>query len=232
LIERNKIAQNVSNSKLTHGIYFNGTAIAIINNIIYGNPCYGIQVNGTVSYDSAKHAGPEFAESSNWVIANNTLAYNGCSAVVLWRSTPSLRAENNIFYENANTKSSADTQGIHFISTTGSGIIIRNNLAYASGSGGTRFLGTGTTNYTQSGNIVNTLKPAFVNAPATLPSSPNFALPSGSSAIDKGLVISSAKIAYNGTTRPKGSTYDVGAYEYNGSTSQLVLAAPTTAQAQ
>ena len=232
LIERNKIDNNGSSSTYGHGIYMNGTAIKIINNLIYNNRCYGIQVNGTVSYSSSSHAGPEFANSSNWVISNNTIAYNGCSGVVLWRYTPGLRAENNIFYENANSHSSPSVQGINFVSTTGTGIVFRNNLSYASGSGATKFLGTGTTNYTQSGNIVNTLKPAFVNAPATLPSSPNFALPSGSAAIDKGLVISSAKLAYNGTSRPKGSTYDVGAYEYNGSTSQLVLAAPTSAQAQ
>ncbi len=232
LIERNKINHNGSSS-FDHGIYMNGTAIKVINNLIYGNKCYGIQLNGSVSYSSASHAGPEFAKSSNWVVSNNTIAYNGCAGVVSWRSTPSLRAENNIFYENANSMSSSSTQGIHFISSTGTGMVFRNNLAYASGSGAKNFLGTAAkqgTHYTQSGNIVNTLKPAFVNAPATLPSSPNFALPSGSSAIDKGLVISSAKIAYNGTSRPKGSTYDVGAYEYNGSTSQLVLAAPTSAQ--
>lgn len=234
LIERNKIYSNGSSSTYDHGIYMNGTAIKIINNLIYGNKCYGVQLNGTVSYSSASHAGPEFAKSSNWVITNNTIAYNGCAGVVSWGSTPNLRAENNIFYENANAKPSGTSQGINFISATGTGMVFRNNLSYASGSGARNFLGTAAkqgTHYTQSGNIVNTLKPGFVNAPATLPSSPNFALPSGSSAIDKGLVLSSAKVAFNGTSRPKGSTYDVGAYEYNGSTSQLLLAAPTSAQA-
>lgn len=233
LIERNKINHNGSVAAYDHGIYLNGTGITIINNLIYDNRCFGIQVNGSASYSSSSHAGPEFAYSSNWVISNNTIAYNRCPGVVLWGSTPGLRAENNIFYENSvNGASSSSTQGISFVSTTGSGILIRNNLAYASGSGGMKFLSSGTTNYTQSGNIVNTLKPAFVNAPATLPSSPNFALSSGSSAIDKGLVIGLTKIAFNGTTRPKGSTYDVGAYEHNGITSQLVLAPPTAAQAQ
>lgn len=235
LIERNKINHNGSSSTYDHGIYLNGTAISVINNLIYGNKCYGVQVNGTVSYNSSSHAGPEFAKSSNWIISNNTSAYNGCAGVVAWGSTQNLRAENNIFYENANTKASTSTQGINFVSATGTGMVLRNNLSYASGSGAMKFLGTGAkegVNYTQSGNIVNTIKPAFVNAPATLPSSPNFALPSGSAAIDKGLVISSAKVAYNGTSRPKGNSYDVGAYEYNGNTSQLVLAPPTSAQAQ
>ncbi len=239
LFDRNRINNSGSATTPNHGLYMNGTAITITNNLIYNNYNYGIQLNGSSSslYNSAVHAGSEFALSANWVIANNTFAYSrNASAMVVWGSTcKNARIENNIFYENAVTASTTATQGVNFIGTSCTGISIRNNLAYASGSGGTKFLGTGAkqgTHYTQSGNIVNTLKPSFVNAPATLPSSPNFALPSGSSAIDKGLVISTAKIAYNGTSRPKGSTYDVGAYEYNGSTSQLLLAAPTSAQAQ
>jgi hypothetical protein len=216
----------------------NGTAITITNSLLYNNYNYGIQLNGASSslYNSAVHAGSEFALSANWVIANNTIAYSrNAAGIVVWGSTcKNARIENNIFYENAVTASTVNPQGVNFVGTTCTGISIRNNLAYASGSGGTKFLGTGAkegTHYTQSGNIVNTSIPGFVNAPATLPSSPNFALASGAKAIDKGLILSIAKIAYNGTTRPKGTTHDAGAYEYNGSTSQLLLAAPTSAQA-
>lgn len=235
LIDRNKINQNGKTEKYDHGIYLNGTAITITNNLIYGNLCYGIQVNGSHTYNSSTHPGPEYIYSSNWVIANNTIAYQGCAGIVLWSSTPNLQAENNIFYENGVKNSSLTAQGINFIGTQAKGITIRNNIAYASGSGATKFLGTGAkegTNYTQSGNIVNTVQPRFVNAPATLPSSPNFSLALGSPAIDKGLALSlaSTKISYPGTTRPKGSTYDVGAYEYNGSATQSALAAPISAQ--
>ena len=235
LIDRNKINNNGTSTTYDHGIYLAGTANTVTNNLIYGNRCYGIQVNGTLSYNSGYHPGPEYARSSNWVIANNTIAYNHCAGIVLWGSTPNLRAENNIFYENANSKGATTTQGINFISATGTGIIIRNNLSFASGSGAMKFMGSGAkegTNYTQSGNIVNTVSPKFVNAPATLPSSPNFSLASGSTAIDKGVSLSltSTKISYPGTTRPKGTTYDIGAYEYNGSTTQSLLAAPTSAQ--
>ena len=242
LIDRNKITHNgpfATNPSGTfaHGMYVGGTAWTVINNLIYDNLGYGIQMNATGSYDPTRYAGPEYAASANWVVLNNTFAYSANrSGMVIWGSTcNNARIENNIFYENAVKMSSATTQGISFQSVSCKGITIRNNLSYASGSGGARFLSSGATegtHYTQSGNIVNTLKPAFANAPATLPSSPNFALPSGSPAIDKGLVISTARIAFNGTTRPKGSSYDVGAYEYSGSTSQLVLAAPTSAQAQ
>ncbi|MGQ0556349.1 MAG: right-handed parallel beta-helix repeat-containing protein [Nitrospiraceae bacterium] len=236
LIDRNRINNNGSSNGYDHGIYMAGTSITVTNNLIYGNRCYGIQVNGALAYNSSYHPGPEYALSANWVITNNTIAYNRCSGVVLWRNTPGVRAENNIFYENATTSTSATTaQGINFISVTGTGMVFRNNLAYATGSGGTKFLGTAAkegTHYTQSGNIVNTVNPKFVNAPASIPSSPNFSLASGSPAIDKGLSLSLAptKISYPGTTRPKGTTHDVGAYEYSGSTTQSLLTAPTSAQ--
>jgi hypothetical protein len=212
-----------------------GTAITITNNLFYDNLGYNIQLNGTTSYTPSLHAGPEFVASANWIIANNTFAYsrNG-SAVVVWGWTcNNARIENNIFYENAVTKNTSP-QGINFVSTTCKGISIRNNLAYATGSGGTLFLGAGAKEgiqYTQSGNIVNTSKPAFVNAPATLIASPNFGLNSTSGAINKGLS-TIAKVAYNAVTRPQGASYDIGAYEYytGGSTAQLLIA-PASARA-
>lgn len=235
VLDRNKINSNGSPTVGAHGIYTNGSYYTVTNNLVYANQHYGVQLNGSSSstYNSSVHPGPEYAHSYNWTIANNTFAYErAASGMVVWGSTcNNARIENNIFYENGIASSSAGTQGINFISTTCKGIVIRNNLAYASGSGATKFLGSGATkgvHYTESGNIANTLKPNFVNAPATLPSSPNFALTSGSPAIDKGLSLSTTKISYPGTTRPKLSAYDMGAYEYAGSST--TLAAPTSLQ--
>jgi hypothetical protein len=214
-----------------HGLYMNGTAITVTNNLFYDNLASGIQLNGGSKsvYKPTAHARPEFAASANWVIANNTFAYQAnAPGIIVWGSTcNNARIENNIFYENRVKGTSA--QGIYFSATTCTGITIKNNLAFASGSGGQAFISSGGS-YTQSGNIVNTLNPKFVNAPATLPASPNFALTSGSPAIDKGLILastSSTKISYPGTTRPKGTTNDIGAYEYNGSSSST-LTAPTS----
>jgi hypothetical protein len=234
LIDRNKINHNghfttCSTCTTDHGIYTNGSAFTITNNVIYDNLGYGIQVNGSSSssYNSNKHAAPEFAGAKNWIISNNTFAYQkNRSGIILWGSLcTNTRIENNIFYENGVNSPSYYVQGIA-LSQAGSGHTIRNNLAYASGAGATVFLGSGS--YTQSGNIVNTLQPKFANAPATLPSSPNFSLASGSPAIDKGLTISTTKISYPGISRPKLSTYDIGAYEYAGSST--TLAAPTSLQ--
>ncbi len=115
-------------------------------------------------------------------------------------------------------------------------VAIRNNLAYATGSGGRTFLLTGGavegSNYTQSGNIVNSADPAFVNAPATLPGSPNFALTSRSPAIDKGVLLDATKIAFDGMPRPQGRAYDIGAYEYATDGDTQEPRAPTELRAQ
>ncbi len=239
LIDRNKINHNGDFSRCAstssvcnqhHGIYINGTAITVTNNLFYDNLGTGVQLNGTVNYNSSTHSGSDFALSRSWVIANNTIAYqaNGAGIVVWGANCDNARIENNILYENGVKLASYHVNGIVFTGATSStGIVIRNNLAYASGSGGTKFLGAGGS-YTQSGNIVNTLNPKFVNAPATLPSSPNFSLASGSPAVDKGLTLSATQVSYPGTTRPKLSAYDMGAYEYYSGSS--TLAAPSSLQ--
>ncbi len=233
VIDRNKVNRNGSPTTGGHGIYVNGSYFTVTNNLIYDNQKYGIQLNGSDSslYKSTQHPGPEYAHSYNWTISNNTFAYQRtASGIVVWGSTcNNARIENNIFHENGVTAVSV-AQAINFISAGCKGIVIRNNLAYASGSGATKFITGGTegVHYTQSGNIVNTLNPKFVNAPAILPSSPNFALTSGSPAINKGLSISATKTSYAGTVRPQLSYYDMGAYEYYGSST--ALAAPTSLQ--
>ena len=232
-IDRNRINSNGTPTTGSHGIYANGSYYTVTNNIIYDNQKFGIQLNGssTSVYNPSIHAGPEYANSYNWTIANNTFAYQRTeSGIVIWGSTcNNARIENNIFYENAVSGPSGRVQGINFISSC-RGIQVRSNLAYASGSGGRVFLAGATegVHYTASGNIVNTVNPRFVNAPATLPSSPNFSLRSESQAVDRGLSLSSNRTSYSGTARPQGSTHDIGAYEYSGSSQ---LAAPTSLQA-
>jgi hypothetical protein len=66
----------------------------------------------------------------------------------------------------------------------------------------------------RSGNIVNVSDPAFVNAPAELPASPNFSLTAQSPAIDKGLPLAETRTAFDGTLRPQGCAYDIGAYKF------------------
>ena len=164
-----------------HGIYMNGSSITVRHNVIYDNLGYGIQLNGssTSIYNPANHAGPEFAESVNWIISDNTLAYNKYrSGLAVWGSTAdNLRVENNIFYENSQSSSSAS--GVDWVSATGSsGVLLRNNHFYASGSGGTAAQSAGApADLVSTGNVVNVSAPAFVNGGSnSLPASPDFRL--------------------------------------------------------
>ncbi len=224
-----------------YGLYANGSRFTIVNNLFYDSAGYHIQHNGSGSsvYDPAKYPAPEFAESVDWVVANNVFAYaHNKPAYVIWGNrTHGLRIENNIFYENCVTCPISDAQGIIFQSSGSvSRVTIRNNFSYATGSGGRTFLlaagAVEHVNYTQSGNIVNTADPAFVNAPATLPDSPNFALTSRSPVIDKGLPLDETRIAFDGTPRPQGRAYDIGAYEYKTASDSQSPKAPMALRAQ
>lgn len=223
LIDRNRIysnARTVTTAPYGHGLYLNGTGITITNNLIYNNMAYGLQMRAIVLYDSKVHPSPDYALSKNWIVANNTFAYQTKGAgMVVWGSTCSgAQIVDNIFYENGSTNPSTSAQGINFISTTCTGISIKNNLSYASGAGALGFLGSGAKSglhYTKSGNIEK-VNPMFASAPATLPSSPNFGLTAKSPAINKGvnLTAASTKMSYNSLARPRGVYYDIGAYEY------------------
>lgn len=219
-----------------HGIYAEGTRLTITNNIVYDSHKMGLVHDGQRGgphFDTANYASQEFADSHNWIVANNVFAYQRTnSGVVVWGSNcNNSRYENNIFYENAVSTSTNFPQGINFTSLGCTGLKIRNNLAYASGTGGRDFLNyagaTEGVHYTQSGNMVNTDNPQFLNAPATLPESPNFKLHERSQAIDKGLPLAATRIALGGTTRPQGRAYDIGAYEYSAGGDSQSPAVPT-----
>ena len=230
-IDRNRINQNgwfagcegsfPKACNLHHGIYAHGTYYTITNNLIYGNLSFGITHNGssTSAYTPTVHAGPEFATAENWLIANNTFAYNAYrGGIVVWGpQCTNARIENNIFYENSVNVPSAP-QGIEFVSSSSvTGVKIRNNIAYATSPGSTVFITPGMTkwvHYTESGNSVNASNPRFVHASATLPDWPNFSLTEGSPAIDKGLDITTIREDFDGTPRPQGRAPDIGAYEY------------------
>jgi hypothetical protein len=246
LIDRNKINHNGDFARCAieawtcnqdHGIYAHGSSYTITNNLIYDNLGYGIQQNGspTSFYSSSKHPSTSFAGAANWVVAHNTLAYQANrSGMVVWGSQcTNSKVYNNIFYENA-VNSGSLPQGVAFTSATCSGVEIRNNYAYASasGSGGTSFLGNGAPDgMVQSGNIVNTSSPAFVNAGLTVPVSPNFTLTTRSPAIDVGLPIASIRTAFDGTPRPQGRAADIGAYEYTAGADVQSPSAPKSLRA-
>ncbi len=222
LIDRNIISSN-GLTKLTHGIYGSGPNYTITNNLLYNSYGYGIQQAGTGSFDPELAPDRSFTGATNWIIANNTFAYNGFAAIIIWGSmSHNAQIINNIFYENARLTPVGTVQGILlYASSAPKGVIIKNNLSFASGSGGTTFFldsfgkAVSGVNYTLLSNRFG--NPLFVNAPANLPASPNFALTSKSPAIDKGLNLTSifsTRTSLNGLSRPRGTYYDIGAYEY------------------
>ncbi len=182
-------AAGTANCNQDHGMYMHGDSYIIRHNLIYDNIGAGIQQNGspTSSYTTTRHPSVEFSGARNWVIADNTFAYQAYVAgVVIWNAlTSNTRVENNIFYENRVIGTSA--QGMFFTGVAGTNITLKNNHCYASGSGGTACIG-GTVvdgsqqsvegvNYTQSGNVSNVSAPAFVNGGSnSLPASPDFRL--------------------------------------------------------
>jgi parallel beta helix pectate lyase-like protein/purple acid phosphatase-like protein len=173
-----------------HGIYTHAATVTIINNTFYNmNAGWSIQLA-----DGA----------SNMLIANNTFAFpntgDGESGQIMWwGGNTNVTVRNNIFY-NPNT--SAMTQ----YAATISGCVFDHNLVYpASSVMDSSFPCSVTSNVLGSGN------PQFVNAST---SSPNFNTQSSGAGVDAGVTLSQVPNDCMGTTRPQGSSTDMGAYEY------------------
>lgn len=230
LIDRNVINRNGTftgcvKCNLEHGIYGTGPNWVITNNQIYDNLANGIVVAGyprCVRSDCPyikKYTDDSYGGASGWVIANNTIAYNNYrGAIVLWQPlTTKSKIINNIFFENSQ-KYPGDPNGVSFFSSPGGGHEIRNNICYATAPGSTTCIGAnGKGLYTLS-NLI-TANPNFVSAGSLLSGIPNFKLKAGSPAISKGLTVSASKVDFLGL--PRGSVYDIGAFEFLTGTSAL-----------
>lgn len=169
-----------------HGIYAHGTYYTITNNVFYYHQGFGVQQNGSSSSDYSASLNPsvEFAGAQNWVVSDNTFAYSRTrGGMVVWGGNcDDARIENNIFYEN-NIERPANPQGIEFSGASGAtGVLIRNNHFFGSGSGGTAAIGgIQPGDLVTSGNVINVSAPAFVNGGSnSLPASPDFRLTASS----------------------------------------------------
>jgi hypothetical protein len=207
-IEGNVIAHNGfkpgnERSNKEHGIYCTGTDFTIVNNVICSNRAYGIQVAG-YPYKADSHAGPEFADARRWLISHNTIAFNqNRAAIVVWQEgATDCVIQNNILCRNAVTLGRGDCQGVDFVSA-GGGHIIGHNL----------FFGPERTSidksrkgFTESNNVEG--DPLFVAREGS-----DFHLSKKSPAIDAGTSENAVMIDIEGSRRPQGRAYDIGAYE-------------------
>ncbi|MCI0744663.1 MAG: DUF1565 domain-containing protein [Verrucomicrobia subdivision 3 bacterium] len=207
-IEGNIIAENgfkADNQKSNkeHGIYCTGTDFTIVNNVIYSNKAYGIQVAG-YPYKPENHAGPEFADARRWMISHNTIAFQqNRSGIVVWqKGATDCVIQNNIFFKNATALGQSDLQGIDFVAA-GGGHVIRHNLFFAPGR---TSIGKSSAGYLASENLEQ--DPLFVDAERF-----DFHLGKDSPAIDAGTNENSVAYDCEGAARPQGRGYDIGAYE-------------------
>ncbi len=221
-----------------HGLYVNGIGWVVTNNLIYDNLGYGFQVHGMQGNDQAIVSGVAHCTLTDdtycrttATIINNTFAYSrNRAAITLWNENNDAMVstiENNIFFENS--QSGTENSAINYTSGPWTGTVIQNNVHWATGV--TIFTSGTCSGCTVTNNRINLANTNMVNAPSTVPASPDFHLNSGSNAIDFGLdrtsVFTAAGIPvvdYAGTTRS--GTWEVGAYVF-GSVVNFPPAAPT-----
>jgi hypothetical protein len=170
-----------------HGIYLsNGNNILIRNNVFY-NINHGWAVH--------RYGSP----CDQLQIVNNTFAFpnpNKVGHVLLASDLTNSLIANNIFYQP--TTAGIDWGGVM------TNVTVSHNLA---------FNGTVTTTpppgVTLAGNLDNT-DPLFVTAAGA-----DFHLRAGSPAINAGLSLSSVPNDFDGVTRPQGTGWDIGAFEFH-----------------
>ncbi len=211
--DRNIVANNgnakwrgyPSTTNQLHGIYFVGSNHKVINNVIHSNLCHGLQMAGTSTlpeYYSSEYGGARY-----WLVANNTFAYQkNCAAMTVWNTyAKNATIINNIFYENSMNVEGPN--GVSFFRSD-TGHILKNNLYYSSRKYAPIYYSGSTSVVTLASNLMQA-KPTFVSA-----SGFNFRLSSGSIGINQGLKTSSVPNDFDKKTRPRGTTHDIGAFEF------------------
>jgi hypothetical protein len=143
----------------------------------------------------------------------------GCALTIGYNNTNGFKVYNNTFYNN---NCQGWPNGGFAIAYPGFGvqtnIDIRNNIFWMNGNSDAIDPAIiSTSGYTSSNNLQN-VNPSFVNAPV------DFHLKTGSPAIDTGTTVTLFNTDKDGSARPAGSAYDIGAYEYIGDSAKAPAA--------
>jgi hypothetical protein len=170
---------------------YGGTAFNVNNHIIRNNRVYSNGLGGTTG------GGINLGEGTGHQVYNNVVYNNKGSGIILgWGDGASGTAIfNNTLY--GNTGAGIEIRGGQTATS------VRNNVSY---SNATDYVDTG--NSTTQGNNLFSTNPLFVN-----PSAGDFKLQKDSPAINRGATIALVKTDKDGTARPQGGAYDIGAYE-------------------
>jgi parallel beta-helix repeat protein len=193
-----------------YGIHlYHETPKDVSNNVIRNSVFYNIRPaipNGTYP-----GVGILLSSGSNNMAYNNIIYNSGQGLQEGFGSTNSRILQNTIFNVNF--------LGID-IRASSSSAIVRNNIFYQAGAGAVQ--NGGASGLTLSNNL--TTDPLFANSGAA-----DFHLRAGSPAIDTGANLSTLGILSDleGTPRPQGSGYDIGAFEYGDSTGAIVQPTPS-----
>lgn len=211
----------------SYAIYLAGS-----NNLVDGGNFYDVSGAGIQIYCNGSHANCEGRNPDGNIVRNttihditrdgtpgevwgiliagsNTLIYNnliygintgsGTSDAGIAVTQSNNKVWNNTIYNNTNT-------GI-YVDTTASSTTVQNNIAYLSVGSNYVDLGTSTTH---DHNLEGT-NPVFVTSGAT----PDLHLQTTSPAKNAGTTLTAFTTDKDGITRPQGSAWDIGAYEFH-----------------
>lgn len=215
--------QNTANFEAFYGL---GAAnIALVDSLVHGAVTSGIAMDDgsstwtiertTVSSNGGVGVNQKSGTISGLTIKESTIRDNTSTGVRIGTST-GVTMLNSLVYDNASmgTLLLTGATGVklynnNFYSNTGVGVQcdsgaasveLTNNILFGNGTNlSNSCSATLTTNYTSD--------PLFVSPPS------NQALQNGSGAINAGTTLASVTIAVDGTARPVGTNYDIGAYE-------------------
>jgi hypothetical protein len=198
---------------------FDGNVINDIGrtNTYYVNHDQGLYIQGSVNtkiinnvfYDMFRGWGVQLSTGPNTVlIANNTFAFANPyrdGQIVFDGNVSNVTIRNNIFYQTTGL-------AVSNAGGTASGCTIDTNIIYGASS---------VTDSTCSSSNNRFVNPLLQNASAA---PYDFHLASGSPAVDTGAVVPAVTTDFDGTARPAGAGYDVGAFEFAGAQSTTVAA--------